>query len=341
MKETWMKILVISICLIMITLVGLAGVSIEEKKQRGTYHAVARAKVVLQCIDQDGQAVSNATINSGFSLDGNPETTVQINGTTDKDGCFVVEGRSNGELSYSCEKDGFYGTWEVKQLSDFPEMFVTNDRWQPYGMTNTLVLKRKVNPVVMYVKREGDRIALPKQDEWVGFDLERADWTSPHGTGKREDFQVFFKLETADELWLSFKYALTLRFPKPFDGFYRVKKDAGGSALRSVYEADTNRVYDSEITFTAERKKDAEQNRTVENNHFLKDAEYLVLRIRSETDKDGRLVKANYAKLYAPLFAARYGFLVTTYFNPNVNDPNLEADTTKNLRSPRQLGFVP
>jgi len=69
--------------------------------------------------------------------------------------------------------------------------------------------------------------------------------------------------------------------------------------------------------------------------------EYLVLRVRSETDKDGRLVKANYAKLYAPLFVAKYGFLISSYFNPEINSPSLEADTTKNLLNPRDLGFAP
>lgn len=106
-----------------------ADISLQERKKRGTNHAVAQAKIVLRCIDQDGQTVSNATISSGVSLDGNPGTTTQIKGKTDKDGCFAVEGKSNGELGYYCAKEGFYDTWEVKQLSDFPDVYVSNGRW--------------------------------------------------------------------------------------------------------------------------------------------------------------------------------------------------------------------
>jgi len=116
-------------------LASAAEVSLEERRERGTYNAVARAKVVLQCLDQDGQTVSNATVSSGVTLDGNPETSTPIKGVTDEDGCFVVEGRSNGEVGYLCSKEGYYDTWEVKRLANFPEVYVSDGCWQPYGMT--------------------------------------------------------------------------------------------------------------------------------------------------------------------------------------------------------------
>ena len=79
----------------------------------------------------------------------------------------------------------------------------------------------------------------------------------------------------------------------------------------------------------------------VTQDHLLKEEEYLILRVRSEMDKNGGLINANYAKLYAPIFAAKYGFLITSYFNPEINNPSLEADTSKNLLNPRDLGFAP
>jgi hypothetical protein len=328
MKSPWWRML-ISVLFVAISFAG------TTEKERALRYG-ADTKVVFRIVNEHGELVSNALVRAGFYL--NEEKGNGIQEVTGTNGLLVAEKKSAGEINYWVRKEGCY---ETSGRFSFRRTGVANGRWQPYGMTNTVVLKRKVNPVAMYVKPESERIALPKQDEWVGFDLERADWTSPHGTGKREDFQVFFNLDAADEHWLSFKYVLTLRFPKPFDGFYRAKKDAGGSALRSVYEADTNRVYDSEITFISERRNDVERNKVNVTDQSLKEDEYLILRIRSETDKDGRLVKANYAKLYAPLFAARYGFLVTTYFNPKVNSPSLEADTTRNLRNPRHLNFEP
>ncbi len=319
-----------------------ADISLQERKKRGTYHAVAQVKIILRCIDQDGLTVSNATISTGVSLDGTPGTTKQIKGKTDNNGCFAVEGRSNGELGYYCTKEGFYDTWEVKQLSGFPDVFVSNGRWQPYGLTNTVVLKRKVNPVPMYVRQgELDKLILPKLDEWTGFDLECADWVSPHGKGKCTDFQVYFHRGETNQRGAFRQFALTFRFLKPFDGVYRARKDKLGSQFKCAYKADTNHVYETEINFSYERTTDPANGRAILKDELLAGDEYLVLRIRSETDKEGRLIKANYAKMYAPLFAAYYGFQITSYFNPESNSPSLEADTTRNLLNPRGLGFPP
>ena len=134
---------------------------------------------------------------------------------------------------------------------------------------------------------------------------------------------------------------LDIRLCKPFDGFYLARKDGTGSQFKCIYEADTNRIYETEIEFSYERLIDPVSGRSAYKNKMLEPDEYLVLRIRSETDEEGRLIKANYAKICAPLFAAFYGFQITTYFNPNENDPNLETDTSRNLLNPKDLGFAP
>jgi len=74
--------------------------------------------------------------------------------------------------------------------------------------------------------------------------------------------------------------------------------------------------------------------------------ECLILRTRTRLDKEGRLVGAYYGKIYGPL---RFGFSfdapgemkILHYLNPNENDPNLEADTSRNLLNPKDLGFAP
>ncbi len=296
----------------------------------------ASACEYLRVVDEKGLIVTNATVEGNFHMNdgkGNP-----FAGRTDTNGIYEAAGKCVGDWHYVLSKDGYY---ETSGGGNYRKTGVKHGCWQPYGMTNTAVLKRMVNPVAMYVRRGMNQISLPVQNEWVGFDLERSDWTSPHGSGKHEDFQVFFILDLQEERWLYYKYSLTLRFPNAFDGFYRMRKDETGSSFRCVYEADTNRLYASEITFTSERRYDTVKNRSVAEDVILEPDDYLVLRVRSETDKEGRLVKANYAKLCAPLFAARYGFLIESYFNPNVNDPNLEADTIKNLRDSKDLGFAP
>ena len=335
-----MKMLSIIAATCAITSVAMADISIQERKNRGTYHAIAQAKIVLRCIDQNGQVVSNATVSSGVTLDGNPETSTQINGKTDKDGCFVVEGKSNGELGYYFTKEGFYNTWEVKQLAKFPEVFVSNGRWQPYGMTNTVVLKRKVNPVAMYAADRGSHYTLiPKVGEPLGFDLTVGDWVSPNGRGKTRDFDVTYIRDGEGRAFTSQELILSVR--DPFAGFQKVPCDTY-SAFRSPYRADTNAVYEQEIRFSF--KRPGGTGRYIDGQ--MKDDECVILRTRPRVDEDGRLISAHYGKIYGPLsFGVSYdapgSMKILHYFNPNENDPNLEADTTKNLLNPRGLGFSP
>ncbi len=72
-------------------------------------------------------------------------------------------------------------------------------------------------------------------------------------------------------------------------------------------------------------------------NQFSKDSG-LFLRLRTKLDENGEVVRANYAKLYGdPTFSwnIRTGegaiHFRYVYFNPEVNDRNLEFDTDKNL----------
>jgi hypothetical protein len=261
---------------------------------------------------------------------------------TRSDGTVELEDLCVWEINYHVEKPGYY---ETRDRYDFYKIgfdCVKNGRWIPWNPTVEVVLKRKINPIAMYVRRgKLNRVALPKLDDWTGFDLECSDWLQPYGNGKREDFQVFFRRGETNHMGVFNQFSLSFRFCKPFDGAYLSHKDNTGSQLQCVYEADTNRLYDTKMEFSYERLTDLANGRVVVNNKLLGEEEYLVLRVRSESDADGRLIKANYAKICPPLFAAFYGFQMTTYFNPNENDPNLEADTSRNLLNPSDLGFAP
>jgi hypothetical protein len=308
----------------------------DAEEVRATSYG-ADTKVVFLVKDDMGLAVSNAFVKAGFYLNGKKGNSVHA--FTETNGMLVAEKKSVGEINYWIDKEGYY---ETSGRFNFVRNGVSNGRWQPYGATNTVVLKRKLNPVAMCVRRGTlDRLTLPKLDDWTGFDLECADWVSPLGKGKHEDFRVLLVRGPADNRGVFSQFTLTFRFPAPFDGVYVAKKDNLGSALKTVYQADTNHMYESEIAFSYGRIEDTARGNVIVKDNLLAEDDYLVLRIRSVTDLDGRLIKANYAKIYAPIFAAWYGFQMTTYFNPNANDPNLEADTAKNLRDPRDLGFVP
>ncbi len=300
----------------------------------------AQAKITFLVVDDKGRPVPDATVAGGFynhERDGHG-----FSSQTQNDGTVELTDLCVWEINYGVEKSGYY---ETRGRYDFYKAgfdCVKDGRWIPWNPTVEVVLKRKVNPVTMYVRQGAiNRLALPKLDDWTGFDLERSDWVQPHGKGKHEDFQVFFRRGETNHMGVFRQFSLTFRFCKPFDGFYLARKDGTGSQFKCIYEADTNRIYETEIEFSYERLIDPVSGRSAYKNKMLEPDEYLVLRIRSETDEEGRLIKANYAKICAPLFAAFYGFQITTYFNPNENDPNLEADTSRNLLNPKDLGFAP
>ena len=308
--------------------------AVDEARRTGAMGAVS-----FLVVDDRGVPVQGAAVRGGFWNNGGKGYDFEK--ATDESGVIAFESKCTGDLNFTITKDGHYQTklryWFFKARFDC----VKDGKWIPWNPTIEITLKRKVAPVAMHVHRGIDRLTLPKRDDWMGFDLEHADWVAPYGKGKREDFQVFFHVDMVSESGGFSKFTLTLRFPKPFDGMYLVEKDNRGSEFQTVYEADTSRVYDNERTFTYERGMDEEKKKMVMQDHLLKEDEYLVLRVRSEMDKNGGLIKANYAKLYAPIFAAKYGFLITSYFNPEINNPSLEADMSKNLLNPRDLGFAP
>ncbi len=311
--------------------------TVKDAKRYG-----ADAKIVLRCIDQDGLAVANARIQTGLSPDGSPERSVRFDGYSDTNGCFSISGKSGGETTWIVNKDGFYQTYETRYLFKDPTVSVSSGRWQPYGMTNTVVLKRIINPVPMFRQYKDHILPPPPTNQWVGFDFEANDWCMPNGRGKQTDFEAMLFFENPPQrFWNEFKYTLTLRFTNALDGVIQTRLDDSGSLLRTAYTADTNAVYAKEIIFSAEQSEGGERNRSYMSQKILDETEYLVFRVRSKVDDEGNLLKANYGKIRGPLFVARYGFVFSYDFNPKANDPSLESDTSVNLLPPHNRSYVP
>ena len=297
----------------------------------------ANARIVLRCVDQDGNATTNANVSSALYPDGSFENAIVNNGTTDTNGCFVMEGKTNGEFSYSFDKRGYYKTREDKYLFKDTAVFVSNGRWQPYGATNTVVLKRIVNPVAMYIASSPSvlDITMPVREVSVGFDLEKCDWISPYGNGVNADVQFKHEFRQGKE-FLDIKSILAISFTNAFSGAYVMEKDSF-SAFPTVYEVNTNANFSTEHRFVYDRRPEK-----VLENSFLPSSKYLVFRCRTKVDKDGNLISSRYGKIYGDIDINRKGRIrITYYLNPNENDTNLEADTTKNLLPPHRLGFSP
>jgi len=311
--------------------VGAESSAVDEARQHG-----AQGKVTLRVVDSKGNPVGQAHLSLGlFPTDTYASVDVR-EGRTDSDGLFVVEGKTVADMAYGVKKDGHYGTtgkyWFYRQ----GEECVVSGRWQPWNPTVAIVLKELRKPVSMYAKQV--YIAIPVQGTPVGFDLEKGDWVAPHGQGSRSDLLVQY-VATYENPPV-FSKRLEMAFSNAQDGVQALPLDVT-SEFVSAYAAPES-GYAPRIVLESERPRTG----TIRNQD-IGDNRYLVFRVRTATDKDGRITRANYGKIYGPINYGRMGethcLMFSYYFNPTVNDPNLEFDPSQNLfgQTDRQRVYKP
>jgi len=107
-----------------------------------------------------------------------------------------------------------------------------------------------------------------------------------------------------------------MSFPKPGDGIqeFTVPAVEKGSGLRSAHEAPVD-GYQPEVVQT---------EMTNPNRNFY-------FRVRTKLDENGNVVSARYGKIYGDLAQFTY------YFNPTLNDRNVEFDPKQNLLGGEQV----
>ena len=238
------------------------------------------------------------------------------------------------DLKAGYEEDGYY---ESKDTIVFPKregekLNVVDGKWQPYGEMRTVVLKRMRKPQDMLGPAWPPQRKIKFYDIWLGFDLEKGDFVPPVGNGCESDMFVRFHL--AGEMPYDWSIRMDVTFTNyPYAGAYRLKMD-DWSDMKSVYQADTNANYVSELTFRYAREKG---NRRPIVEKLEKD-EYLVFRTRTKVDREGKLQSARYGKLYGPWNFEDAGGsqIYKVFLNAKDNDVNLEdmwtIETAKKYR---------
>jgi len=297
----------------------------EAKKQDQIDLYGASAELTFHVTDSEGRDVSGATLTACFRIF---EKTVEKTAKTDKNGIFVAEGKTDGEIVYFVKKEGYYNTQATFSFNRHTDTAdVKNGKWIPWNPTIEVTLKEIRNPIPMYVKRAG--IRLPKKGEPFGMDFKIGDLVAPHGKGKNAD--IFLKCwgDKPIPLTRAVSRHLTLSSDKIGEGFIRISKDGG--LFTSIYEAPTD-GYQPEVYLNYARTND----KILDDKDFPQN-EYIVFRSRVELDDDGKIAKSNYGKIFDIWFdisaddrdGAAIRFIY--YFNPTPNDRNLEFDTSYNL----------
>jgi len=181
------------------------------------------------------------------------------------------------------------------------------------------VKMRKIkNPVEMVYHRimKGDK-ELPSRCGRFAYDIEKGDWVKPNGQGEITDFIVVYD-------WRKDENSLTCT-----GGIIFVEEGAGAYAAKKYpckkfpvdYSLNPNAafkqffpfaIYSNDVT-----KEDVRQR-------VMKDDEYLVIRSRVKLDAKGNVLEANYSQIQGPIGIGYYFAIGSSYFNPKVNDTNLE-----------------
>lgn len=305
---------------------------VEKAQQWG-----AKAKAVFRVLDDKGDPVPGAEVQVWLWVPYRANNGVE--GITDERGFFTAEGRGAADLHYIVKKEGHYATDGRYWLYNQSRRCVAGGKWIPYGQTNTVVLKRKLNPIAMYVgKSPRDYEAkIPARDVPVGLDLVKGDWVAPYGKGVETDILFRWSFFRGTNIWDA-RSELSMSFTNAFCGACVRGKDLF-SEFRSVYRADPGAAYAREFRFLF----DCTGGGIVRTNTFLPKDKYMVFRCRAKT-KGGRLAGARYGKIYGEIDVMGDGtFTFQYYLNPDENDTNLEADSSRNLLNPSHeyTGFEP
>ena len=292
--------------------------------------------------DYDGSPISNAVVKINTMKKWIPGENfgrtiyMDVAGKSDANGDARVEFLCKSlNFTYSVDLEGYYGTGGGVGFARAGRGFMLR---QTQFETNLVAkLKPVKKPIPMYVLRQimHHPLRYPGRASrgWWGVDLKVGDWIKPNGKGEIADFfveysETHFDKDRAIDCALVFTNAL-------YDGCYVAK--CTGTRFRSDYAANTNAVYLKRLDFVSWGKKYKGRYAT----ELLDEDEYLVLRTRTKTTEDGNFVSAHYSKIYGPIHLKGGFYSKGTYFNPNENDTNLEANTKVNLMPGGSVGFAP
>lgn len=283
-------------------------------------------------MDDEGTPVSGALARVAASArptEERPDSIVYVEGLTDQEGLFSGEVRawSASDAGYRVVKDGHYIVWLPFHATRKP----FGAKWEPWNPTIPVVLKRIRNPVPMYAKRLSAR--LPVSAQYVGFDLVVGDWVHPHGHGVQTDILFRGTGQWTDNR--NFFVEVTATFPGHGDGLIpHIVDRPRDTVLRMPYEAPES-GYAGERTWRMRRRYDNAAKQSLEYLGKPDETENFFIRVRSETDKDGKIVRAMYGKIHAPFQigitpTAVPAFHMTYFLNPD-GTRNIEYDPKRNL----------
>ena len=313
-----MKIIILSSIMISSAFCGIAqDVSLYNAREHG-----ALAKECLRVVDQEGLPVAGAKVWGGLQIGSSLNDFIPISGTTNTNGEYIIQGKCTNRIRCDITKDGYYRAEFLLPNYGYSHT-VKNGKWQPFGRATVITLRR-IKGLGKLVVPGGTgsnvgRWSIPAWDRWLGFDLEKFDWTPPYGCGENNDMQIRFAANIKND-YLDFKITMDVCFTNnPFAGAYVCKKIPGSDFAWSEC-ADTNKFFANEFNYVCERRPGGKRIKDI-----LPEDSYMVFRTRTKVDDEGRLVSAHYGVISgAWFFGSETMRIGDACFNNMINDPMIE-----------------
>ena len=311
----------------------------------GAFHIIPvgidnTVRVNVKVTDEAGVPVKNAMVSAGTRRDridlwtnSSPEYRSENKKTDEKGQVSFVFPCYSAHFDLAVSADGYYT--EVPNEFSFKTSGtgLLTPNLAEYEKSIDITLYRKKSPAAMYVRPGHFRSILCSASDGIcEYDMKKCDYLPPYGLGEKCDMRVEWRRTQTNNLY-ECKGKVTF-----IDGGAYIKKKRivrENNMLCSVYRADTNEIYKSEFKFMHRRRYDDIGNIVFDGSYVeipvLKRDEYFVFRVRESHAPDGKLIAANYGKLYGDFRLDGHLNFGQCSFNPNVNDNNIEVDTTKNL----------
>ena len=294
----------------------------------------AEAKFSLKVCDDTGAPVSNASVCANFDMLPAPHS---VYGKTDTNGVCVVKGKTNGNrVVFLVGKDGYYGSSkEITFIKMGAEHEVKDGKWQQYGATENIELRKIRNPAHLVVAHMREFNNTKEINSWIGFDLEKRDFVQPYGKGEIADLKVLFDWNGK---WLPdyTGMGMRIRFTDKFSGYYQCAANAV-SEFKGPYLALPDAEYQRDADFFERVITDPNAyEQRYERKSFDKNKCW-VIRSRCQVDVEGNLVSAHYSVVNDISVGCDNGGVagvcIIGAYNPTPNDTNLEdVETAKRAR---------
>ena len=280
----------------------------------------ALTRFQVHVVDDLGMNVTNADVRVFMGMNFRPKG-YWIDGSTDMNGVFAVEGKTCGdEIELVVSKSGYYKSRKKLCFSAIgAERNVKDGKWRPFGKEEKIVMRSVGHGAeVVWCNRIFD---VAQTNVWLGLDFQKKCFVDDSHRDAQADAEVKVHWDGLTT-WQSQTCSIEIRFPSSFSGGYYV-----ANVMESEFPyprmARVDVPYAERRIAIVDRAGDPHTTKVP----FPEDSAF-VFRTRCVPSEDGGVTSANYGCIRRlEIGPSRRGvaLLRLSYvFNPTPNDTNLE-----------------